>query len=324
MSPPLASIVIPTCRRPALLARCLEAIERQTWDAGEFEVIVVDDGHDDAVERIVGEARHPSATFVRLRTPRPRSGPAVARNIGWRRARAALVAFTDDDCVPHPGWLAAGTEALRDGAAGAWGHVIVPLPPDPTDYERDAAHLETSPFATASCFYRREALDQVGGFDERFTMAWREDSDLHFRILKRGLRLVRASAEAVVTHPVRPAGWGVSLFSQKKAQFEALLYLKHPDLYRAVVRPRPMWRYHATLAFALAAAAGTALGRPNVSLAAMGAWGLLTARFCALRLEGTSRRPGHMLEMALTSILIPPLSLFWRFVGAIRFGAFVP
>jgi glycosyltransferase involved in cell wall biosynthesis len=324
MSHPLASVVIPTCRRPALLARCLEALERQAWEQGAFEVIVVDDGHDAEVQRIVERARHPAATFTWLRTPRARSGPAVARNIGWRRAKAPLVAFTDDDCVPHPGWLAAGTAALGDGAAGAWGHVIVPLPPDPTDYQRDAACLEVSPFATASCFYRREALELVGGFDERFTMAWREDSDLHFMMLKRGLRLVRAPAEAVVTHPVRPAGWGVSLLTQKKAQFEALLYRKHPDLYRSLVRRRPMWRYHATLFFAAAATAGMALGHPNVSLAALGGWGLLTARFCALRLEGTSRRTGHLLEMAITSILIPPLSLFWRFVGAIRFGAFVP
>jgi GT2 family glycosyltransferase len=319
-----AAVVIPTCDRPALLANCLRALEAQVWSEGTFEVIVVDDGHDARVSPLVEAARHPSGSFRMVRTPRRRSGPAVARNLGWREARAPWIAFTDDDCVPHPGWLAAGTGALSSGAAGAWGHVIVPLPPDPTDFQRDAARLETAPFATASCFYRREALARVGGFDERFTMAWREDSDLHFSMLESGLSLVRAPAEAVVTHPLRPAGWGVSLLQQRKTQFEALLYRKHPRLYRALLRPRPMWRYWLTVGCVVAAVVGGAWGRQSLSLAALGGWGFLTAQFCALRLESTSRKASHLIEMALTSALIPPLSLFWRLVGAIRFGAFVP
>ena len=46
-------------------------------------------------------------------------------------------------------------------------------------------------FVTANCFCRREVLEAVGGFDERFTAAWREDSDLHFRLLDTGGTIVR-------------------------------------------------------------------------------------------------------------------------------------
>src|SRR5438067_730536 len=94
-------------------------------------------------------------------------GPAAARNAGWRAARGEIIAFTDDDCVPTPGWLRAGVSAFVDGVAGVDGRVVMPLPATPTDYERDAAGLERGEFVTANCFYGRDALVAVGGFDER-------------------------------------------------------------------------------------------------------------------------------------------------------------
>ena len=68
----------------------------------------------------------------------------------------------------------------------------------------------------------------IGGFDERFPEAWREDSDLQFTLLEQGYT-IKPAPQAVVTHPVRPAPWGVGLKMQRKSQFEALLYKKHPQ-----------------------------------------------------------------------------------------------
>jgi len=48
-------------------------------------------------------------------------------------------------------------------------------------------------------------------------------------------------------------------------------------------------------------------------------WALLTSGFCAYRLGGTSKSPRHIAEMVVTSIVIPPLSVFWRVVGALKF-----
>lgn len=62
-----------------------------------------------------------------------------------------------------------------------------------------------------------------GGFDERFRMAWREDSDLHFRSLERSYKLGHAPMAKVI-HPVRPARWGISVHEQRKSMFNALLY----------------------------------------------------------------------------------------------------
>ena len=80
----------------------------------------------------------------------------------------------------------------------------MPLPERPTDYEADASGLARAEFATANVFVKRAALALVNGFDERFTSAWREDSDLQFALLATGGRIVRAP-DALVIHPVRPA-----------------------------------------------------------------------------------------------------------------------
>jgi hypothetical protein len=45
----------------------------------------------------------------------------------------------------------------------------------------------------------------------------------------------------------------------------------------------------------------------------------LTARFCWQRLKPTRKDAAHVIEMAATSALIPPLSVFWRIVGAWRY-----
>jgi GT2 family glycosyltransferase len=71
----------------------------------------------------------------------------------------------------------------------------------------------------------------LDGFDERFTVAWREDTDLEFALRTQGYRLARQPA-AIVVHPVRPMRWGISLTLQRNNIFNALLYKKHPLLYR--------------------------------------------------------------------------------------------
>jgi len=312
------SVVVPTYRRPDLLRRCLAALRAQDLPPSDYEVIVADDAADAGTRELVEREGARGAVPVRYVPVEGRHGPAAARNAGWRAARGAVIAFTDDDTVPAADWLSHGLTAFVDGVVGAAGAIHVPAPPVPTDYERNAARLAEAEFATANCFYRRDVLAAVGGFDERFTTAWREDSDLYFTLLERGKRLVRAP-DAVVVHPIRPAPWGVSLGQQRKARFNALLYRKHPRLYRERIQAAPPWRYYG-IAGALLASVGLALGgRRRAALAAVGVWLLLTGQFCAVRLRHTSRAPGHVAEMLVTSALIPLLAVYWRLRGALSF-----
>jgi GT2 family glycosyltransferase len=315
---PAVSVVIPTCRRAALLERCLQALLRQDLGSADFELIVVDDTPDDATRRLVGRlSERPAAPLIRYLATQGRQGPATARNLGWRAARAPIIAFTDDDTIPEPSWLREGLAALRHGAAAAAGRVEVPLGEHPTDYERDAAGLSGGTFVTANCFCRKDALEAVGGFDQRYRAAWREDSDLQFALEDRGLRVVRAE-RAVVVHPVRPAPWGISLRQQRKSMFNALLYRKFPDRYRTAIQATPPRRYYAIVG---ALALGLALfpRRPRAAALPLLLWGCLTGQFCATRLRGVSHHPSHVAEMLVTSAAIPPLAIFWRLRGAMKF-----
>src|SRR3954468_7579751 len=183
MSARHVSVVVPTCGRADLLARCLKALENQTLPRSRYEIIVADDSE-------------------------LRSGPCAARNRGGRRARAPIVAFTDDDTVPAHDWLERGLEAMEGDVDAASGRIVMPIPATPTDLERDGQGLERPEFFPANCFVKKDVLERLGGFDEGFRMAWREDSDLHFSLLKSGARLVHAP-RAGGGDSGGPAGWGV-------------------------------------------------------------------------------------------------------------------
>lgn len=315
------SVVIPTCGRPQLLNRCIASLVLQRFDPARFEIIVVDDGPSDATREVVaGWAAHtagigPQITYIPSMGPH---GPAAARNHGWRAARGHVIAFTDDDTIARTDWLKNGLCAFEEGVDAVCGRIVMPLSHVPTDYELDAKNLETAEFVTANCFCRKQLLEEIDGFDERFRFAWREDSDLHFRLIERNANIVR-EPRAVMMHPIRAAGWGVSLSQVKKVQFDALLFKKHPALYRQKIRATPRWDFYVTVGALLLAIAALLAGELVAAAVAGAIWLLLTTRFCLRRLRRTSKSPSHVLEMIVTSMLIPPTAVFWRAVGAFRF-----
>ncbi|GIZ53752.1 glycosyltransferase family 2 protein [Noviherbaspirillum aridicola] len=315
------SVVVPTKGRPQLLNRCLASLVLQNLDPQRFEIIVVDDGPDDGTREVATdwaahtEEKGPQVVYIPSMGP---YGPAAARNHGWRAARGAVIAFTDDDTIARTDWLRNGLRAIEDGADAVCGRIVMPLNGTPTDYELDAKRLETAEFVTANCFCRRRVLEDIGGFDERFKAAWREDSDLYFRLMEYHASIVR-EPRAVMMHPVRPAGWGVSLKQVRKVQFDALLYKKHPLLYRRRIRASPRWDFYLTVSSLLLGLGALAAGKPLLAGAAGAVWLGMTTRFCAQRLRNTSHAPSHVAEMVVTSALIPPLAVFWRAVGAWKF-----
>ncbi|MFL5580122.1 MAG: glycosyltransferase family 2 protein [Gemmatimonadaceae bacterium] len=317
------SVVVPTYRRPELLERCLEALADQDLDPAGYEIIVVDDGPEAAtrgqVERWAARCRgRPMMLYVPVTGTQ---GPAGARNRGWEAAEGEVIAFTDDDTVPHADWLSAGLRAMEPDVVAAAGRVVVPLPADraPTDHERDIARMERCEFVTANCFVRRDALAAVGGFDERFTAAWREDSDLHFSLLALPGR-VACAPEAAVEHPVRPVDdWTDGIRQHRKIAFDALLYKKHPRLYRERIRRLPPLDYYGIVLALVTLAAGAVLRAPALALAGFAAWALFTGLFLVRRMKGTSLAPSHVAGLVATSIVIPLVAVYWRLAGAFRY-----
>lgn len=329
--PPRVSVVVPTCHRVLLLDRCLDALLAQILPARDYELIVVDDGPSHHARQLVYMWRKRAAARgveVRYVVNTGVRGPAAARNMGWRIGRADIIAFTDDDTVPSPGWLSCGLAPFRAGADVVCGRVDIPLPPLPTDQQREAARRALAEFSTANCFIRKDLLASLGGFDETFRYAWREDADLYFRLLDRRAAIVRAP-HALVIHPLRPVRWAGSLRQLRRGACDALLYKKHPQRYRQQIG-KARWDYYAIVSFLLLAMAAGAAGAtwpsaPGAAAAAplaagaAAAWLTLTAMLCARRLRGTSRHPAHVADIVLTSALLPPLAVFWRLAGAVRY-----
>ena len=208
MPEPLISVVVPTRDRPTRLAKLLEALRAQRLDGGSFEVVVVADGASTGTRELLSQELPRGGPALRVVAHDHSRGPAAARNAGWRAARAPLVAFTDDDCVPTPGWLNAGVAQLSPGTI-VQGVTL----PDPAEAAADGLLSRTlrveslgPQFETCNIFYPLSALEELGGFDERYGMTpGGEDTDLAWRALDAGYTAVLAP-EAVVFHAVDHLG----------------------------------------------------------------------------------------------------------------------
>jgi HAD superfamily hydrolase (TIGR01662 family) len=307
------TVVVPTIGRPSLDA-LLDALAAAPGDR-PAELVLVDD-------RPTGpplEPERPGLPPVRVvRTGG--GGPARARNLGWRVARTGWIAFLDDDVVPDPDWyerLAADLADLPPDVAGSQGRVRVPLPADrrPTDWERGTAGLARSAWITADLAYRRAALAAVGGFDERFPRAFREDSDMALRVMDTGARLVRG--QRWITHPVRPTDRWVSARVQAGNADDVLMRRLHGRDWRAPHRAaaplgrRP--RHLAVTAAAVAAVGLAAARRPRAAAVATAAWLAGTAEFAWARIAPGPRDRAEVTTMLATSAVIPPLAT-WHVV----------
>jgi histidinol-phosphate phosphatase family protein len=311
-------VVVPTVGRDSL-PRLLSALGEQVGPR-PGRVLVVDDRRDRSRALAV-----PGWVEV---VPGRAAGPAAARNLGWRRATAAWVAFLDDDVVPPAGWLAdlaRDLDGLPGEVAASQGRVRVPLPEGrrPTDRERNVRGLETARWATADMAYRRDVLSRVGGFDERFPRAYREDADLGLRVVRAGYRIV--VGERVVSHPVRPAGWAVSLRLQAGNADDVLMRGLHGRGWReAAGVPRGRRGRHLVVTGLGLVALGGVLSarrrgawRWGAGAAGLG-WLAGTVELALARIRPGPRTPGEVGAMVATSVLMPPVATWHWLAGWVR------
>jgi glycosyltransferase involved in cell wall biosynthesis len=201
------TVVIPTRDRPGPLAACLGALAVSF--PPDAEAVVVSDGGAQDLGPVVA----PYAGALRLRLLRvEHGGPAAARNRGLAVARGEIVAFTDDDCRPQPGWLAALAAGVCLSPPRAVGGTTC-IGPSASVYaeaaqlvlllisRHDRALSGRERFLPSNNFaFPAGALIWMGGFDERFRTA--EDRELCRRWAQAGFALGRVSG-AVVEHDQR-------------------------------------------------------------------------------------------------------------------------
>jgi hypothetical protein len=303
------AVVIPTLGRPSLGA-CLHALAEATGP-GPLRVVLVDDRSDAAGVPLTADVP-PSLRTRTIVVPGGARGPAAARNLGWRAAGdVPWIVFLDDDVVPGPTWgddLTLDLTAATERTAGITARIEVPLPPGrrPTDWERNTAGLAGARWITADMAYRRAALTAVGGFDERFRRAFREDADLALRILDAGWTLTGGRRTTI--HPVRPAGRWVSVRLQAGNADDVLMTRLHGrHWWRRAEAPRGRLPLHLAVTGAGVAALGCALlGRPRAAAVCAAAWLAGTTEFALARILPGPRTRDEILTMTVTSALVPP------------------
>lgn len=226
------AVVVATYNRATLLPRLMAALAAQR-DVGQFEVIVVDDASPDGTSETLDRlASDVPFKLVVMRQPSNR-GPAAARNRGWRAAEAPFVCFTDDDCVPEPGWLSAMVGALQtaDLAQGC----TLPNPEQSANWGPFSHTLdvrsETGHYETANMGYRRSVLERLDGFDEAFHFPYGEDADLAWRAKESGATSSFVE-DAVVHHDITPSDWWTSLRARRRMEGMVQLLQRHPDIRR--------------------------------------------------------------------------------------------
>jgi glycosyltransferase involved in cell wall biosynthesis len=272
---PEVTVVVPTRQRAERLPRLVAALGAQAGSPA-FEVVVVDDASTDGTSEqlrvLQASAPYP---LVALRLER-HSGPAAARNAGWRAARGHLVAFTDDDCAPQAGWLS----ALARGLAAAdvvQGRTL----PDPDQQDgRPFSYTikvegEWGYYEACNMGYRRDVLERLGGFDEAFRYdceqpddvgpIYGEDVDLAWRAKASGA-CVAFEPDAVVLHDVRRRSYANHLRDLRRREGIVLAVARN-DRLRERCHFRWFWmRSHppallAATGIALAAASRSRAGR---------------------------------------------------------------
>ena len=223
------SVVIPTAGRPDVLARCLDALGRQTL--APHETIVVDDR---------GGASVPEGVVLVRGVG---TGAGAARNLGAGRATGDLVLFMDDDLIAAPDLVArhAAAHAARPG-----GVVIGRAAPRPAErnlVSRGARdwwedHYVATSAAIAPTFadmlsgnmsIARSDFDGLGGFDERFGRLRREDWEFGVRVIAAGMP-VRYEPAAVADHEFQLTTASALDASEREGEGDALLATLHPEV----------------------------------------------------------------------------------------------
>jgi GT2 family glycosyltransferase len=222
------SVIVVTYGRNETMADTLADLARQ--DYPRYEVIVVDQ-NDPSIADLPEGVHH-----VKLQPPHM----CVARNVGIRSSAGDLVVFVDDDVRVGETFLREHAAAYRrpdTGAVGGW------VDADQQEHAWKPAGPTVDKPIGCNMSFRREALEQVGGFDCYFKAqaAYGDEKEIAHRVRQRGWKIAVAS-KAQAFHRVHPTG-GLRHtepigFWRDFVSNQALVFLKTKPLWqRLLYRP---------------------------------------------------------------------------------------
>lgn len=323
------SVIVPVYQAATVLPYCLGAIQQQTIDRAQYEIIVVDDGSSDGTADIAAQAlrNFPAAQVICAE----HGGPAKARNLGAKAAQGDLLLFTDADCEPVTDWIERFARVFTDpsvsGAKGTYGtrqrSLIARFVQQ--EYQERYDHTRrrvTIDFVdTYSAAYRRTVFMEHGGFDTSFPSASVEDQEFSFRLAEHGHRLIFVP-EALVYHQHNAT---FTRYFRRKfyiGYWKIYVLKRHPGkAVRDSHTPQLVKVQIVLLAMALAGTLGVLLP-PLGLLIAIGLWSAFGLSMLSLLIKITRRDPPVLL-VAPIMIFIRTLALgLGLFSGMLRFYVF--
>lgn len=206
------SVIIPTLNEEKRISDTLEAIYSGTLIPSE--IIVVDGGSSDCTVRIIKE-KYPDVVLLN----NPERTAAAGRNIGIKKAKGDIIAFTDGDCIVDRDWLKNIKIHFENKEIDGLGGKVMNAPPE-NHYEEYWGNLAwnlimnfpdeayevkekklNDAFVTANCAYKRELLYRIQGFSNFFANN-AEDVDLCWRAIESGAKLVYVPDVVIYAHNV--------------------------------------------------------------------------------------------------------------------------
>lgn len=227
-----ASVVVPAYNSEKTIARCIDALLRQTCPVDTYEVIVIDDGSTDATAEIA--MSYPVRYYHKQN-----GGPASARNMGVREATGEIVLFTDADCVATESWIEEMLRPFTDPQVSAVKGAYRTNQRQLTarfaqiEFEERFAMLRKSAsidmIDTYAAAFRTSVFTGAGGFDESFPVANNEDTDLSYKLSAAGHKMV-FNGNAIVYHLNHPASVGrYGRIKFLRGYWRMVVYKRYPD-----------------------------------------------------------------------------------------------
>jgi len=243
MKYPFVSIVVGIRNEEKFIEECIESLLNLDYPRDSYEIIIVDGMSTDKTRDIV--QKYPVKLFLN-----ERKNVAAARNLGVKNARGELVAFTDGDCKVDTQWLKAlicEMQKAPDDVVCFGGPNLI-FDTDPV-FGRVVGYAQESflgsggsaqsknstkkhyvgSLPNCNAMYKKVAIQEVGGFDERFVVG--QDGDLNYRIGKKGNRFLYIP-EAQVLHHRRGTLKSFSVRMFKYGMWMAELFKKHGEFVR--------------------------------------------------------------------------------------------
>ncbi|MBF0441479.1 MAG: glycosyltransferase [Oligoflexales bacterium] len=225
------SVVVPIYNEEKLLGALVRSLLGQSLKADE--IILVDDGSTDNSKALLHElsGQHDTLKYIF----QDNSGPAAARNKGWRKATGDIIIFTDGDCLPERNWIENLVKHFSDekvgGVGGTYrtlndGKILARFIGCEISYKYRGISGVIDVHGSYNLAIRRKILEEVGGYNEVYKKPSGEDWDLTYRISKSHKLVFDRSA--VVGH-YHPEKFWPYMKNQARRGFDRVrIYLEHP------------------------------------------------------------------------------------------------